>query len=65
MLNVEPERRRMALTVREDADFDGSSSPAPSRGAAAPRKEAGYREAPSGGGGFGTLGDLLKFKRDD
>ena len=63
VLTVEPDRRRMALTVREDADFDGTSSAPSNDRPSAPRKEAGYREAP--GGGFGTLGDLLKFKRDD
>ncbi len=63
VLSVEPERRRMALTVREDADFDGPRETSRRDTSKAPRKEAGYREAPSSGG-FGTFGDLFKLKKD-
>lgn len=64
VLRVEPERRRMALTLREDAD-DQDRRPRRDR----PRKQK--RQSQSRGfqddsGGFGgTLGDLLKKKRDD
>lgn len=53
VISIEPERRRMALSLKSEAELEET------RGEATPQV---YEEA--SGGGFGTLGDLLKGKID-
>ncbi len=65
VLTIDVERRRMALTRREGA----SAEPAPRRerpqgDATKPKRQASApQQAPQQQGGFGTLGDLIKFNQ--
>ena len=54
VLSVEPANRRMALTLKSGDEATESSEP----------EQKSYKET-SASGGFGTLGDLLKLRRDD
>ncbi len=63
VLNVEPTRRRMALTLKEADEIEArpamkSSGPAPKKGAPRTFRD----EALDKPGSFGTLGDLLKAR---
>lgn len=64
VLNIEPARRRMALTLKDASQIDTGAQPK----AAAPQEPSGPRsyqdEEISNKGSFGTLGDLLRAKKE-
>ena len=64
VLNIEPERRRMALTLRDAAEIDhGDKSKKASKSAGGSRS---YSDpGTSKKGSLGTLGDLLKARQKD
>ena len=66
VLNIEPERRRMALTLREESEIDKSAAAERKKKAAAkPSGPRSYTDEGFSGGGLGTLGDLLKAREKD
>lgn len=63
VLNIEPVRRRMALTLKEASQIDRGAQPKASP--ESPRGPRSYQdEELSSKGSFGTLGDLLRAKKD-
>lgn len=79
VLQVEPGRRRMALTLREDVDPEQEARRAEERERSSqgrdgdrPRRQdrpssssSSSSKGSSSGGSFGTLGDLINMKRDE
>ncbi len=68
VLNVDPVERKMALTEKNAEDIQQSASPRKAKKSSQPKSsgQRGYSDDSGGGGGFGTLGDLLgdKLKND-
>lgn len=64
VLNVEPDRRRMALTLKEASELDVDTSAAKSAPAGNDKELRAYKDEDiSSKGTFGTLGDLLKARK--
>ena len=71
VLNVEPDRRRMALTLKEEVDAEAAAAATAKRsgrsntGRSGKSSSQGPRSySDTSGGSFGTLGDLLKLRND-
>ena len=73
VLRVEPELRRMALTLKDEVDLSSSAAPPARASGGEQQGGASHRGAQSqrgysdtgAGGSFGTLGDLLKRRQSE
>ncbi len=63
VLNIEPERQRMALSLKSAEDIGAGGQPPPEKSKSS--GPSSYQDSESSGGSLGTLGDLLKAKKDD